>query len=62
MSGFLIWFRLIYDASVPFVESRRGKENKLSATSIKTPIKKMTILAHTQLNKSLEAQKLEVHT
>ncbi|XP_002863751.2 uncharacterized protein LOC9299827 isoform X1 [Arabidopsis lyrata subsp. lyrata] len=40
-------------------ESRRGKENKLSATSIKTPIKKMTILAHTQLNKSLEAQKLE---
>ncbi|KAG7533057.1 Ternary complex factor MIP1 leucine-zipper [Arabidopsis thaliana x Arabidopsis arenosa] len=40
-------------------ESRRGKENNLSATSIKTPIKKMTILAHTQLNKSLEARKLE---
>ncbi|XP_010494209.1 PREDICTED: uncharacterized protein LOC104771397 [Camelina sativa] len=39
-------------------ESRRGKENKLSANSIKTPVKKMTI-SHTQLNKSLDAQKLE---
>ncbi|ANM69497.1 transcription factor, putative (Protein of unknown function, DUF547) [Arabidopsis thaliana] len=37
---------------------RKGKENKLSATSIKTPMKKTTI-AHTQLNKSLEAQKLK---
>ncbi|XP_010442134.1 PREDICTED: uncharacterized protein LOC104725213 isoform X2 [Camelina sativa] len=39
-------------------ERRRGKENKLSANSIKTPVKIMSA-AYTQLNKSLDAQKLE---
>ncbi|EOA13199.1 hypothetical protein CARUB_v10026224mg [Capsella rubella] len=44
-------------------DSLRGKENKLSANpTIRTPVKKMHII-HTQLNKSLDAQKLqECHT
>lgn len=48
-------------ACVLFVEKQRGKENQLSANStIRTRAKKVPI-AHTQLEKSLETQKLQVH-
>lgn len=45
-----------------FVGFRTGKENNLSDNStIKTPRKKLPI-AHTKFSKSLESQKLQVHT
>ncbi|CAH2046685.1 unnamed protein product [Thlaspi arvense] len=51
--------RMIYDATAFFLESLKGKNNKLTANStIKMEAKKMSF-AHTQLDKSLGDQKLQ---